>query len=238
MFDLDDTLIHTQYTYNLSAINAMTVLQNELIPYTIDLLEIEQMRRAFRVAALRSDRGPYLGSFEDSFRNIVEHVANRFNISTASKVELLDKVINAASLYRRLPSYLVKGVFDVISLVKQAGKGTNIVGILTSGDNSFQKNKVDRYGLRPYIDFVDIVSDGKEERLSYYAKHYNTIMVGNSLRFDILPAYNAGAIPILVESDCWEGDSLPEDVKELSYYSARTLREAGLYIYDLLGDEE
>lgn len=73
--------------------------------------------------------------------------------------------------------------------------------VITKGDLFDQETKLARSGLGDYFDDVEIVSNKKSEVYQKIINHYNInpeefVMVGNSLKSDILPVLEIGAIAI------------------------------------------
>ncbi|MGB0799485.1 MAG: HAD family hydrolase, partial [Planktomarina sp.] len=84
--------------------------------------------------------------------------------------------------------------------------------LITKGDLLHQEQKIARSGLAPYFDQVEIVS---EKDVATYAGIFGndvaqSVMVGNSMKSDILPALEAGAaavhIPAQFEWDLEKAD--------------------------------
>ena len=68
----------------------------------------------------------------------------------------------------------------------------------TKGELQDQENKLKRSGLIKYFDHVEITSDKTEREFLNLCKHldiepHELLMVGNSLKSDIVPALNIGA---------------------------------------------
>jgi putative hydrolase of the HAD superfamily len=75
--------------------------------------------------------------------------------------------------------------------------------LITKGDLLHQTSKLDRSGLRPYFRFVEVVSHKTAEvYTTLLARHgidpRRVLMVGNSLRSDVLPAIEVGARAVYV----------------------------------------
>ncbi|MCA1907813.1 MAG: HAD family hydrolase [Magnetospirillum sp.] len=93
------------------------------------------------------------------------------------------------------PVHLLDGVADAVAAVKQAG---HKIIVVTKGDLLDQEAKLARSGLADLFDAVEVVSE-KDEALyrRLFAQHGKgegpCVMVGNSVRSDILPVLAAGA---------------------------------------------
>jgi Predicted hydrolase (HAD superfamily) len=92
------------------------------------------------------------------------------------------------------PVELLDGVEEVLS--KLVDKYRLIV--LTKGDLLDQERKLEKSGLSKYFHHVEVLSDKKETNYSNLLEHLNIdvkefLMIGNSLKSDVLPILNIGA---------------------------------------------
>ena len=90
----------------------------------------------------------------------------------------------------------LEGVETTLKALKESGKYRLVV--FTKGELLTQENKLKRSGLLPYFDLVRIVSDKHEtEYLNLCTdtgiQANELLMVGNSLKSDVMPALNIGA---------------------------------------------
>lgn len=75
------------------------------------------------------------------------------------------------------------------------------LAVFTKGELLTQEHKLQRSGLLPYFDHVVIVSDKQEQQYTDLCKTLGIkpkelLMVGNSLKSDVLPALNIGAYAV------------------------------------------
>jgi putative hydrolase of the HAD superfamily len=75
--------------------------------------------------------------------------------------------------------------------------------VITKGDLLDQENKISRSGLEQYFSYIEIVSDKSLESYQRLLKKYsirpeNFLMVGNSLRSDILPILELGGSAVYI----------------------------------------
>ena len=94
----------------------------------------------------------------------------------------------------RLPIELLPGVAEVLPALRARG---HRLLLLTKGDLFDQEAKLARSGLGPLFDHVEIVSEKDEatyRRLlaRYQAQPSDFVMIGNSLKSDILPVARLG----------------------------------------------
>lgn len=79
------------------------------------------------------------------------------------------------------------------------------VMLITKGDLLHQTSKLERSGLRDLFQFVEVVSHKTEETYSRIMARYNIaperfLMIGNTLRSDVLPVVQAGGWAIHIPS--------------------------------------
>jgi len=128
----------------------------------------------------------------------------------ASPIELIDGVEEAVrSLARDVPLILV-----------------------TKGDLLDQETKLARSGLGPHFQSIEIVSEKNRRAYERVIQRYAAapdrfVMVGNSLKSDILPALEAGAHAVLVPyHQEWIHERVaPEEIATARYHEIAHLRE-------------
>lgn len=97
--------------------------------------------------------------------------------------------------------------------------------LITKGDLLHQQIKIEKSGLEVYFDSIEVVSDKKASTYSAILQRYDIppsqfLMVGNSLRSDILPVIELGAWAVYVPNELtWthENVHLP-DLPSSRYY--------------------
>jgi putative hydrolase of the HAD superfamily len=111
------------------------------------------------------------------------------------------------------------GVCETLEALKPAYK----LLVVTRGDLIDQERKLTASGLLGYFDEIEIVSDKTKpvyERI--FARHGDgakrAMMIGNSMRADVVPAIEAGAFGVHIPSDyVWSMD-LDSDPKDASRF--------------------
>lgn len=99
----------------------------------------------------------------------------------------------------------------------------------TKGDLLDQERKLIKSGLEPYFHHIEIVSDKTERQYSKLVKHLDItpeefLMVGNSMKSDILPVLNIGAYGIHIPfHTTWEHERISD---EISHPKLRSLNSA------------
>ena len=130
------------------------------------------------------------------------------------------------------PVELLDGVEEV--LAKLSGKYRLIV--LTKGDLLDQERKLERSGLSQYIHHVEVLSDKKESNYKNLLDHLNIdvkefLMVGNSLKSDVLPILNIGAQAVHVPfHTTWAHEMVSEDEMVNNHLKLNRLRDILKYL--------
>ncbi len=112
-----------------------------------------------------------------------------------------DKIMQMIEIGKELlnkPVRLIDGVEEVLQTLKYWGYQLVVV---TKGDLLDQEKKLQKSGLEKYFHHIEIVSDKKEENYLKLLHHIDVspsefLMVGNSLKSDILPVLNIGGSAI------------------------------------------
>ncbi|WP_290699246.1 HAD family hydrolase [Lacinutrix sp.] len=113
---------------------------------------------------------------------------NTVSNNTISKIlEIGKEMINK-------PVELLNGVEDVL---KELSKNYKLI-VATKGDLLDQERKLKKSGLLDYFHHIEVLSDKKEENYSRLLKHLDIkpehfLMIGNSLKSDVLPLVALGA---------------------------------------------
>lgn len=103
-----------------------------------------------------------------------------------------------------------------IEAVLQALKGKFKLLVITKGDLLDQESKLARSGIADYFDLIEVVSEKTEETYRQILERHNIsveqfLMVGNSLKSDILPILDLGAQAIHIPyHSTWEHEQVAE----------------------------
>jgi putative hydrolase of the HAD superfamily len=109
------------------------------------------------------------------------------------KIDLVYKLIEKGKEMLREPIELIDGIDETLH---QLSKKYRLV-MATKGDLLDQERKLIKSGLENYFHHIEIVSDKTEKQYKKLVKHLDItedefLMVGNSLKSDILPVLNIG----------------------------------------------
>ena len=113
---------------------------------------------------------------------------------------------------------------DVELVLKQLAKTHRLI-LATKGDLLDQEKKLEKSGLIKYFHHIEVLSDKKETDYSKLLKRLDVkpsefLMIGNSLKSDILPLINLGAQAIHVPfHTTWAHEQVTEQEKEGKLYN-------------------
>ena len=125
------------------------------------------------------------------------------------------------------PVELIDGVDDVL----KALDGHYRLVMTTKGDLLDQERKLKKSGLADYFHHIEIVSDKKESEYSKLIQHLDILpeqflMIGNSLRSDILPVLNVGGFGVHVPyHTTWEHEQIDHVINHDRFVELTTIRE-------------
>lgn len=140
--------------------------------------------------------------------------ASRISNRTVS-LELIDKVIEIGHELLQKPIELLSGVQETLEQLK----GRYDLIVATKGDLLDQERKLKKSGLEHYFHHIEIMSDKKVSDYQKLLKHVdcnpeNFLMLGNSIKSDILPILELGGfgghIPFFVTWAHEQHERLPE----------------------------
>ena len=103
---------------------------------------------------------------------------------------------------REIIDHPVELLDDAEELLKKLKKHYHLL-VVTKGDLLEQERKLNKSGLRPYFEHIEILSDKTEDHYKTLLQHLSIdpnefLMVGNSLRSDVLPVLKIGGQAVYV----------------------------------------
>lgn len=144
----------------------------------------------------------------------------------------ISKILDLGKKMISHPVELLDGVEEV--LAQLADKYRLIV--LTKGDLLDQERKLQKSGLSKYFHHVEVLSDKKESNYSNLLEHLNIkvdefLMIGNSLKSDVLPILNIGARAVHVPfHTTWAHEMVPEDEQVNNHLKLNSLKDILKYL--------
>lgn len=187
-FDADDTLWHSESLY----FQAQQEFQSLLAPYCRDdgvvhLLYETEMRNLL-----------YYGYGIKSFALSMIETAVQVTDGQIGGCDI-QRIVDLAKEMLQAPIELLEHVAEVVPALAESYP----LMVITKGDLFDQESKVGRSGLADYFDVVEVVSEKTPDIYgALLSKHQiepgRFLMVGNSLKSDILPVLSLGARAVYI----------------------------------------
>ncbi len=142
--------------------------------------------------------------------------------------DVINKIIDLGKDLINKPIILLDGVEETLVNLKDVGFSLIIA---TKGDLLDQERKLSKSKIGKYFNHIEIMSDKKESDYRKLLSHLDIIpndflMVGNSLKSDILPVLNMGAFAIHIPYHTnWKHEKIekPDDLK--NYWEIKNISE-------------
>jgi len=200
--DADDTLWHNEVLYSQTKTKFINLLSRyrsaEEIEKQLDQIEIGNLQ--------------YYGYGIKSFALSMVETAVRLTDGSLDSNDIL-QVIEFTKEMLASEVGLIKHVQDTLVRLSQKYK----LLLITKGDTFEQERKVHRSGLEAYFTYIEIVSIKTQQTYLRILKKYNIhpanfMMVGNSLRSDILPVLAIGGQAVYIPyHDTWDHENNIEE---------------------------
>lgn len=144
----------------------------------------------------------------------------------------ITQILNLGKRMLAHPVELLDGVKEVLE--KLSNKYRLIV--LTKGDLLDQERKLEGSSLSNYFHHVEVLSDKKEENYLNLLDHLDInvnefLMIGNSLKSDVLPIMNIGAMAIHVPfHTTWKHEEVVMEDQKVNYLTVNKLTDILKYL--------
>ena len=221
-FDADDTLWENEQFFQASKHSFTELLSGYVDP--------EHLDERLAAAELRNlaHYGYGIKGFTLSMIETAIEVSGG-KIPTAAIAAIL-------TMGREMLSHPIELLPQVRDCLEALGDETDII-LITKGDFLHQEQKLAQSGLGDYFDAVEIVSEKTPEvyqRIFARRDRPRAMMVGNSMRSDILPAIAAGAWGTYVPNDLtWDHEKAEAPANTSRFHQIAHLGELPLLIAGL-----
>lgn len=138
------------------------------------------------------------------------------------KPQTIKKIISLGKELLNRPIELLPGVVEVLSSLQN--KHYRLI-VATKGDLLDQERKLKKSALEKYFHHIEIMSDKKESDYQKLINHLDInpdefLMVGNSLKSDILPVIALGGNGVYVPfHTTWEHEKVDENKLDFTHFS-------------------
>ncbi|NVK51258.1 MAG: HAD family hydrolase [Cyclobacteriaceae bacterium] len=143
-------------------------------------------------------------------------------------ISLVEKVIQIGQEMLEKPVDLLPGVEEVL----QNLNGDYRMVLATKGDLVDQERKLRKSGLEKYFHHIEIMSEKKVEDFAKLIRHLDVkpehfVMLGNSLKSDVLPVLELGGHAIHIPfHTTWIHEQVHHEVKHENFSSVENIRLA------------
>ena len=147
-------------------------------------------------------------------------------------IEIIEKIIEYGKILLQKPIELLDNVEQTLQTLH--GKYKLIVA--TKGDLKDQQSKLHRSGLSHYFHHIEVMSDKHEinyqhllNRLEINSNDF--LMIGNSLKSDVLPVLNIGGHAIHIPfHTTWEHEKISHKIEHPNFTTVETIKSILNYI--------
>jgi putative hydrolase of the HAD superfamily len=223
-FDADDTLWINE-TYFREAEEKFASLMEDFLPQHAIMKELYHTEISNLSLYGYGIKGFMLSMIETALRISGEKMP----------ISLVEKIIQIGQEMLSKPVDLLPGVEEVLKSLQ----GHYRIVLATKGDLVDQERKLQKSGLEGYFHHIEIMSDKKPSDYQKLIGHLDIqtnelVMIGNSLKSDILPVLELGGYGIHVPfHTTWIHEQVEHEVKHERFFTATHLDEAAGLIQSL-----
>ncbi|WP_298424696.1 HAD family hydrolase [uncultured Kordia sp.] len=162
--------------------------------------------------------------------SMVESAIELSNGKISNKV--ISEIIQLGKEMISMPVELLNGIEDVLEALSKKYR----LLVLTKGDLLDQERKLEKSGLTKYFHHVEVMSDKKEKNYKDLLDHLEIdvnefLMIGNSLKSDVLPIINIGGKAIHVPfHTTWQHETVSPNEESDEYHVAKDISQVLKYI--------
>lgn len=213
-FDADDTLFVNE-TYFLETEEKFCALMSDYLSHQ----DISQELFKVEIANLKI-YGFGIKAYILSMIEAAIKISNR-----TISVKVVEKIIDFGKELLEKPIVLLNGVEETL---KELSKTHKLV-VATKGDLLDQRRKLHDSGLGKYFHHIEVMSDKKEKDYLDLLKRLEVkpedfLMIGNSLKSDILPVLEIGGHAIHIPfHTTWAFEKIDFEVKHKNFYAVENM---------------
>lgn len=140
---------------------------------------------------------------------------------------VIGEIVECGKNQLHRPVHLLEGAEQVL----QALKGKYRLVVATKGDLLDQQRKLEKSGLEPYFHHIEVMSDKKTADYEKLIRHLDCspdefLMIGNSLKSDILPVLEAGGYGAYIPYHItWSHERVDEPIRHARFIELRQLTD-------------
>ncbi|MBK8518664.1 MAG: HAD family hydrolase [Saprospiraceae bacterium] len=142
-------------------------------------------------------------------------------------MDIISKIVSIGRSQLNQPVILLEGVEEVLQILKNKYK----LVVVTKGDLLDQERKLDKSGLAGFFHHIEIVSEKRNSDYQKLLKHLDILpqeflMIGNSLKSDILPVLELDSYGVHVPfHTTWEHEKVDVIITNPKFYQVEHINE-------------
>jgi putative hydrolase of the HAD superfamily len=221
-FDADDTLWHNEVLYHQAKEELGQILAGYRHPK-----EVKDRLDQTEVTNIK-----YYGYGIKSFTLSMIETAAQVSEGRVTAKEI-DAIIIIAKRMLTAPVDLVDGVETTLGSLS----GSYKLMLITKGDQFEQERKISTSGISHYFDYLEVVGEKSEASYRKILGQYNLdparfLMVGNSLRSDVLPVLKIGGQAVYIPNEqTWFHENASQDeIRGVEYAELERLSQLPEYL--------
>lgn len=215
-FDADDTLWVNEPYFQETEHKFCALLEDFLPHHTIsqELFKTEMENLSLYGYGVKG----FMLCMIETISKITDNKAN---------IELVNKTIEIGKELLNKPIELIDGVEEVLKKLN----GDYRLVMATKGDLLDQERKLINSGLENHFHHIEIMSNKSKEDYKNLLKHLdckpeNFLMVGNSIKSDVLPVLELGSFAIHVPyHTTWAHEQVTQEVEEPRFIQVNRITE-------------
>jgi len=217
-FDADDTLWVNEPLFRRA--------EEEFCELMVNFLDMETCAK--RLFDFEMQNLPMYGYGIKPFTLSLTEAAIQLSDGKVSNDVLL-KIIEIGKAMLRAPVVVLEGVVEVLEKLSQK-KNYRLV-VATKGDLLDQERKLEKSGLAHYFHHIEVMSDKQPANYKKLVSHLDIqlkdfIMVGNSVKSDILPVLQIGGTAFHIPfHTTWEHEVVSDPVKHAKFKELKNILE-------------
>ena len=222
-FDADDTLWVNEPYFQNTEKKFCTLMEEFLPQHTLsrELLKIEIDNLALYGYGIKG----YILSMIETALKVSDNTIS---------IEAIEKIIDYGKELLNEPIELLDNVEEVLTTLQSHYR----IVVATKGDLLDQERKLKKSGLIRYFHHIEVMSDKGEEDYQKLIKHLDIMpeefmMIGNSLKSDIIPVLNIGGHAIHVPyHTTWAHEQVETTLEHVNFRHVEHLKEVlGMFNY-------
>jgi putative hydrolase of the HAD superfamily len=220
-FDADDTLWHNEKFFR-EAEEKFCELMGDYMP------EHAVLKELFRV---EMDNLSTYGYGIKSF--MLSMIQTALEISEGKLPNrAISAIIKLGKEMLHKPVEIMPGIPEVLNTLKSKYR----LVMATKGDLLDQERKLEKSGLQDYFHHIEVMSEKKEKDYKKLINHldirpYRFLMIGNSVKSDILPVLKVGGLAIHIPYHItWEHERVDAEIDHPNFYRVEKAHDVLNYL--------